>query len=334
MTEAADTVMASIVWLDAVGNDAVAVVGGKGANLAALMRAQFPVPPGFVVSAGAYRGFLRTSGLEGRIAAAREALHDPQGPDPEKQRSAAAALREAIVQAPMPGTLAGSIRAAYTELGGGRVAVRSSGTAEDLAQASFAGQHETYLNVEGSEDVVAAVQRCWASLFTERAVGYRAGAYRAGAGFDDARVDLAVVVQRMVVSEMAGVLFTMHPVSGDRETLVIEAVRGLGESLVSGRVTPDHYEVDRATLAARAASGTGQPRTLEASQIVALGRLALRIEAHFNGDQARLDQVRRGPVGLDQASRGQDIEWAWAAGAFWILQARPVAGNAVLGAAP
>ena len=181
-TEAGAEVSLQVVSLEAVGRADVALAGGKGANLGELMRAGIPVPPGFVVSAAAYRGFLRAQGLEEAIAASREALADA-----ERRGPAAAALRKAIVEGPMSGALTESIVEAYAALGGGRVAVRSSGTAEDLPGASFAGQYESYLNVEGAGDVVAAVRRCWASLLTERAV-----AYRQRAGFADAGVDAIV----------------------------------------------------------------------------------------------------------------------------------------------
>ncbi|MEU6728282.1 PEP/pyruvate-binding domain-containing protein [Nonomuraea wenchangensis] len=218
----------------------------------------------------------------------------------------------------LPGELRREIAEAYEALGGGPVAVRSSATAEDLPGAAFAGQQDTYLNVVGEQALLDAVRRCWGSLHTERAV-----AYRARLGIDDAGVSIAVVVQRMVEADTAGVLFTADPVTGDRERIVVDAGAGLGEAVVSGLVTPDHYEVDRqgrityrpgrGEVVVRSAPGGGvvhetRPEDgtarLPDAVVAELAGLARRVAAHYG--------------------RPQDIEWAYAAGRLHLLQARPM----------
>ncbi|WP_249124344.1 PEP/pyruvate-binding domain-containing protein [Saccharopolyspora erythraea] len=208
--------MALVVPLRDLSGAEPASAGGKGANLAALVRAGFPVPGGFVVTTDAYAAVAGEPGAD--IRAFRAALESAVLPQP---------LRAAIVTA-------------YADLGGGPVAVRSSATAEDLPGAAFAGQQDTYLDVVGADAVVDAVRRCWGSLWNDRAV-----AYRQARGVDSGQVRIAVVVQEMVPAETAGVLFTADPVSGDRERIVVDAGRGLGEAVVSGLITPDHYVLDR-----------------------------------------------------------------------------------------
>ena len=198
----------------------------------------------------------------------------------------------------VPEPVAQAIRTAYAGLGGGAVAVRSSATAEDLPGAAFAGQQDTYLDVAGEPAVLDAVRRCWASLRSERAV-----AYRARRGIADAAVRMGVVVQRMVPAEVAGVAFTADPVTGARSETVIDAGLGLGEAVVSGTLTAEHLVVDRAEGHPPILSGPALTR-LGAAGIAELVAVAARIEAHFG--------------------RPQDIEWAYAAGTLWIVQARPM----------
>ena len=314
---------ASIVWFSQVGRDAVPLVGGKGANLGELTQAQIPVPPGFVVTTRAYRAFLVATGLEGQIEAMLEGL-DVE--DDEALQRVSGEIRAAIEQAEMPAQLRHEIERSYMELGQGAVAVRSSATAEDLAEASFAGQQSTYLNVEGAADVVEAVQRCWASLFEARAVFYREHA-----GWGHVDVDLAVPVQRMVQSETSGVMFTIDPITNDQQRVVIEAAFGLGEAVVAGLVSPDHFEVDKSSeaildrqifrqdrLLMRNPNGAGgeaniwralsdaegeRPKLSDA-QVVELTTIGKRIERHYGGPQ--------------------DIEWGWADGRFYLLQTRPI----------
>lgn len=256
--------------LPRVGPREIALVGGKGAGLGALINAGFPVPGGFVVTTAAYRDFLDATGLAGRPAAE---------------------LHERIPQVPVPERVAAAVLAAYAGIGG-PVAVRSSGTAEDLADASFAGQHDTYLGVDGGQAVLDAVRDCWASLWTLRAV-----AYRERQGWDESELALAVVVQEMVDAEWAGVLFTADPVSGRRDHVVVEAVRGLGEDLVSGTVSGEHVVLDKAT-ARRVSGAASVPDT---DELVRLGR---EVEIAFGCPQ--------------------DIEWTRAAGRLQLVQARPL----------
>jgi pyruvate,water dikinase len=282
--------MRLVAPLNAFGRGDLALAGGKGANLGELVKNGFPVPGGFVVTTAAYE--LVADG------------HD---------------TRTYFENVDIPPELREAIAGAYAELGGGPVAVRSSATAEDLPGAAFAGQQDTYLNIVGEEAVVDAVRRCWGSLWTERAV-----AYREKRGIDAAEVRIAVVVQRMVQSEAAGVLFTANPVTGDRAQIVVDASTGLGEAVVSGLVTPDHYVLDasgrvtsftpgRREVVIRGTAGggvvheTGDPATGEAlprAALAELARLASEVAARFG--------------------RPQDIEWAYAGGRVSLVQARPM----------
>ncbi|MBK7820721.1 MAG: phosphoenolpyruvate synthase [Tessaracoccus sp.] len=282
----------------------IVTAGGKGANLGELVRAGFPVPDGFVVTTTAYNTFVRRAGivdeLKGSDGARLRALFD---------RAVPADLAEAIVDA-------------YVGLSDGAdavVAVRSSATAEDLAGASFAGQQDTYLGVAGRDEVLDAVRRCWASLWTDRAISYRAKA-----GIDASGVSLAVVVQRLIDADAAGVLFTANPANGRRHEAVINAAWGLGEAVVGGEVTPDELVVDgdrvltrtvadKAVHTVRDARGThAEPLTderrmasvLDDDHAVALVALGRDVERHFGAPQ--------------------DIEWARADGVFWLTQSRPI----------
>src|SRR5947207_6137154 len=195
-----------------------AIAGGKGANLGELIAAGFSVPLGFILTTAAYG------------VAARSARVDPSDPTSAVDRLRAGEVPRAVATAALD---------AYRSMGGGKVAVRSSATAEDLPGASFAGQQDTFLNVEGDQSLIDAIRRCWASLWNERAV-----AYRRERGLDDQSVALAVVVQRMVDAAAAGVMFTAHPINGRRGTAVIDAAPGLADAVVSGAVDPDHNVVD------------------------------------------------------------------------------------------
>jgi len=230
----------AIVWFDEVTKEDIPLVGGKGANLGEMTKARIPVPPGFIVTADAYFDFLQKSGITNKI---RNLLQPLDSNDSKQLQQTATKVKQIILDAPMPPELAKEIKQAYMKLGRGLVAVRSSATAEDLPDASFAGQQSTFLNVEGKEAVVTAIQKCWASLFEARAIFYREEQ-----GFDHFKVGIAVPVQRMVQSEASGVMFTLEPVTSDRSKIAIEAVYGLGETIVSGDVTPDTYIVDKDKL--------------------------------------------------------------------------------------
>ena len=229
--------MTYAIWIDELRKDDIALAGGKGANLGELSRAGLPVPPGFVVTTGAYDAFVEAGRLRDEILALASRAEDPIA-----FGSAAEKIRALFARTAIPENLAEEIRAAYGTLAdkdGAAVAARSSATAEDLPGASFAGQQETYLNVRGEAALLEAVRGCWASLWTARAM-----AYRQNQEIDHASVSLAVVVQQMVESEAAGILFTADPVSGRRDRTIISAAWGLGEAVVGGRVAPDTLVVD------------------------------------------------------------------------------------------
>ena len=312
-----------VLWFDEVTKRDVSLVGGKGANLGEMVQAQLPVPPGFIVTANAYFEFLKETKLEKEI---RHLLEHLNPEDTKTLQEVATQIKKKISEAPMPLRTVTEIKEAYRRLGEGLVAVRSSATAEDLPETSFAGQHRTFLNVDGETEVVKAVQGCWASLFEPRAIFYRHQH-----GFDHFKVGIAVPVQKMVQSEASGVLFTVEPLTNDRTKIVIEAVFGLGEVVVSGEVTPDLYIVDKKTLEivdkrigkqewqilknpeiAREEANIKAPilpekqkrQKIEDEEIIALATLGRKIE--------------------DLYQFPQDIEWAKQNNQIFIVQTRPV----------
>jgi rifampicin phosphotransferase len=303
-----------VLDLAALDASQLALVGGKAGNLGEMIRAGLPVPPGFCVTTEAYR----------RVAASAAIDFDALvSSDRVSLTRLAAAARDSLVAVPIPADIARAVSEAYARIGGDvAVAVRSSATAEDLPFASFAGQQDTYLHVIGKDAVTDAVRRCWASLWTDRAV-----VYRASNGIDPRSVRLAVVVQRMVAAEIAGVLFTANPLSGRRRQAVIDASPGLGEAVVSGAVNPDHFVVDtdrrailerrlgdkRFEVRPRPGGGTkhveARPRAHQAclsdDQVLALAALGDRVERHYGTPQ--------------------DTEWAIdGLGRLWLTQARPI----------
>jgi pyruvate, water dikinase len=234
-----------IVWFDAASQTDFPRLGGKCASLATLTAANLPVPFGFAVVTDAYAEMLDTDGLGSEIAE-RLAPHDTN--DVAGQARIAREIQEAIVRRPIPNDIAEAVRSAYRELSrrfGHQlpVAARSSGTVEDTPEASFAGQGDTYLWVVGEDAVLDRVKACWASLFNARAI-----AYRAQHGLDDLQGLMAVAVQQMVDAKASGVAMTLDPSNGDRSKIVIEASWGLGELIVSGEVTPDHFLIDKIML--------------------------------------------------------------------------------------
>jgi pyruvate,water dikinase len=277
----------------------LARAGGKAVGLHALVTLGLPVPPGFCVSADAFRAALAEGGLAPLLAAC-DALG--RGADGGAVRALAARVREAVGALPLPAALEAALLAHWREgLQGAPVAVRSSATAEDLADASFAGQQDTVLGVRGPAALLAAVRQCWASLFSERAL-----AYRLHHGVPSATAAMGVVVQRLVEADVAGVLFTADPASGHRGVATVEAVAGLGEALVAGHALPDRFRVRKADghlLEARAAT-PGAPLLLSPAALAALVALGREVEA------------RRGAP--------QDLEWALEGGRPWLLQARPI----------
>jgi pyruvate,water dikinase len=282
------------------------------------MRAGFPVPPGFLLTTGAYEAFVQANHLQKQIV-------DLASNEADTSETRSGAIRQLFMNGFIPPDLAEAIHHAYTALvqtvGDLPLAVRSSATAEDLPGASFAGQQESYLNVRGELALLDAVQRCWSSLWTPRAL-----AYRARQGIEPSTVSLAVVVQVMVPAEASGIMFTANPISGGRAEIVLDAAWGLGEAIVGGLVTPDHIVVDKVTGAIRqmiiadkavmtepTATGTEErpveqskrhAQVLEAPQAIELARLGAQIEKYYGVPQ--------------------DIEWCLADGKFYIVQARPI----------
>ena len=306
-----------VLPFSAIDRASLSIAGGKAANLGEMARAGLPVPPGFCVTTAAYALVAEGADLEPILARA-EASSRPYA-------ELVTAARTKLLSAPVPTVVAEAITEAYRALGNDEsipVAVRSSATAEDLPYASFAGQQDTYLNIVGVEAVLDAVRRCWASLWTDRAVSYRASN-----GIDPHTVRLAVAVQRMVDASVAGVLFTANPLTGKRRQAVIDANPGLGEAVVSGAVNPDHFVVNTTTgeiverrlgdkrVVIQAAPGGGTQRIeqtelgnvacLSDDQLRALAALGAQVEAHYGAPQ--------------------DTEWAIdPTGHLWLLQARPI----------
>jgi pyruvate,water dikinase len=313
----------AILWFDEVTKDDVPIVGGKGANLGEMTAAHIPVPPGFIVTVSAYYQFLQKSNISDKILARLKSL-DPG--DSKQLQQVATKIKKLILAAPMPPKIASEIKEAYRKLGGGLVAVRSSATAEDLPEASFAGQQSSFLNILGEDDVVAAVQACWASLFEPRAIYYRHQQ-----GFDHAKVGIAVPVQKMVASETSGVMFTIEPVTSDNSKMVIEAIYGLGEGLVSGEVNPDLYIIDKSDLSICSKSLSRQQQQLRRNPVTdnketntwqALPPKAQARQKLTDGDILRLSRL--GQQLEDHYRSPQDIEWARENNKFYIVQTRPV----------
>jgi len=299
----------------------VAYAGGKGANLGELTAAGLPVPSGFVVGAPAYAAFCDSGGLRSRID---ERLGTIDVDDTDALERASREVRRMVEEEPVPAWLEERIRAAYHELGADvPVAVRSSATAEDTETASFAGMNETLLNVPGADDVVGAVRRCWSSLFGARTIFYRAQR-----GFGQAVMDIAVVVQRQVPATRAGVMFTIDPASGDREKLVIEGSFGLGESVVSGSVSPDRYVVEKASLAIVTREVRRKELAIEADADG--GTVTRKLEADEAARPVLSDDEVRQIAELgrrieDHYGAPQDTEWCYDPdGRAWMLQSRPV----------
>ncbi len=313
----------AIVWFNEVTKKDVPTVGGKGANLGEMTNANIPVPTGFIVTADAYFDFFRKSKVKDKIGNRLRSLD----PDNSKQlQQIAAEIKQLILDAPMPAELDKEIQQAYIEMGRGLVAVRSSATAEDLPEASFAGQQRTFLNVQGEKEVVAAVQECWASLFEPRAIFYRHHQ-----GFDHFKVGIAVPVQKMVQSQASGVMFTLEPVTSDSDKIVIEAVYGLGEAIVSGEVTPDLYIIDKEGLRISTKKIGRQEWQLirnpaggdkEANIKVPL-QPSSQTEQKLS-DEDIISLAKLGKQLEDWYQFPQDIEWAKEDKEIFIVQTRPV----------
>jgi len=339
--------MKNILWFSEISMNDVPSVGGKGASLGEMVNSNFPVPNGFVVTSGAYFKFIEDMGIKKKIIEAIDAIDVENTTQLE---TVSANIRELIEKTRMPGQIRTEIMENYRVLsqtgsglveaitkekegniktqmmntnlksGPALVAVRSSATAEDLPEASFAGQQETYLNIQGEIEVVRAVQKCWASLFTARAVYYRKKQ-----GFGTEKVGLCAVVQKMVESEVSGIMFTADP-TGDLEKIIIEAGFGLGETVVSGSITPDNYVIDKKSgkmvakkinkqewmlikegkqnVRINLGPGKAGMQKMSDEKIIELAQIGKRIESHY--------------------AKPMDIEWAMEHNELFIVQARPI----------
>ncbi|WP_049911181.1 phosphoenolpyruvate synthase [Halorubrum coriense] len=311
----------AVLLLEDVDAGDVGTVGGKAASLGELIGAGLPVPPGFAVTAGTYRTFIEEAGIDVELFDAVDV--DPE--DSAALREAEARAEELILETPFPEPVREEILSQYRAMGedGAEafVAVRSSATAEDLPDSSFAGQQETFLNVR-EEDLLRRVKECWASLFTQRAIYYRQQR-----GFPHEDVDIAVVVQRMVDAEKSGVMFTSHPSTGAPQ-VTIEAAWGLGEAVVSGTVSPDNYvydrgraEVDEVTVADKKVEMVKDAETGETVQLdVGEDRRTERVLS----DAEIGDLVALGERVEDHYGTPQDVEWAIYDGEIYMLQSRPI----------
>jgi rifampicin phosphotransferase len=279
--------------------------GGKGANLAALLSADLPVPPAFVLLTDAYQEFIAANDLHEPL---NQALFAAHWNDPAGLEGSASHIEGLFLNGRMPAALAGQVSAAYAALGRPAVAVRSSATAEDLPSASFAGQYASLLNVATLDELLPAIRLCWASLWSARALQYRQRHQIAHAS-----VRMAVIVQRMIPAVASGVLFTANPISGSRDEMLINAAAGLGEALVSGQVTPDTLVIDAATHQIKQMTSgdpdpAGRGPLLDPAEIAALAGYGAQVERLFG--------------------MPQDIEWVLAGGALHLVQSRPITSRA------
>jgi len=313
----------AVVWFNEVTKKDIPLVGGKGANLGEMTNAGIPVPQGFIVTAAAYFDFVEKSGIANQI----RALLEPLDVHNSKQlQDIAAKVQQVIEDADMPPEIAKQIEQSYIKMGKGLVAVRSSATAEDLPEASFAGQQATFLNVQGEKEVVRAVQECWASLFGARAIFYRQEQ-----GFEHFKVGIAVPVQKMVQSEAAGVMFTVEPTTSDTSKITIEAVLGLGEMIVSGDVTPDHYVVSKDDMKII----EKEIKKQEWKLIKKEGSTSKEdnIKVNLTSEEQARQKITDAEIALlakigrqleDHYGNAQDVEWATEKGEMFIVQTRPV----------
>ena len=321
---------ADLRWFEEVGEDDLALVGGKCSSLGELLRAGVRVPPGFALTTGGYARFMSESGVRADVQGLLKQLRPD---DPDRLQEASAAIRARIEASSFSGEQAEGIVESYRRLSGRcgahaiPVAVRSSATAEDLPGASFAGQYDTYLGVRGEDDLLLHVRRCISSLFTARAM-----AYRVKMGFPHERVAISVGVQEMIDASAAGVMFTLNAEDGDRSVISLDSNFGLGESVVSGLTTPDHFLVNKVTLnvVERRISRKETSITVDVAtqRCVRTVIPAEQQTASSLLDEQLVDLSRIGKAIERHYSRPMDIEWAIdqarpGRGGICILQARP-----------
>ncbi|WP_213951004.1 PEP/pyruvate-binding domain-containing protein [Tepidanaerobacter syntrophicus] len=311
-----------VAWFDEISENNLAYfVGGKGASLCCMYRNKFPVPPGFIICTAAFDYFIKESGLQEHIL---KLVSQIDWDNNSSLADVASQIRTDIENTPMPTNIVELIKKYYASLGNNvSVAVRSSGTAEDLENASFAGQQDTYLFIVGIDNVINSIKQCWASLYNGRALFYRHQK-----GFSESNISIAVVVQQMINADKAGVMFTANPITKRKDEVVIEAVWGLGEGLVQGIITPDNYCVKKDTyeivnerISEKEIMIIGIPEegkvkevpvpearaaepVLSKNELKELVDIAVRIEKLYN--------------------KPQDVEWAFENGLLYLLQARAI----------
>ncbi|MGI6331213.1 MAG: PEP/pyruvate-binding domain-containing protein [Zhaonellaceae bacterium] len=314
--------MRFLAWFNEIPDEELmATAGGKGASLCRMSRQKLPVPEGFIVSSSMFNYFMESSDLSGKIQAL---LNQIKWDSNASLNDIAQQIRKLISNTPMPLQLAEDIKEYYQALGENvPVAVRSSGTVEDLEDASCAGQQDTYLFVVGLENVVKFIKECWASLYNDRAIFYRHEK-----GFGNFEISIAVVVQKMVNAEKAGVMFSANPINGNKEEVIIEAAWGLGESVVQGIVTPDNYWVNKGnyqvinqyiaekeTMVVRLSEAGGvkevpvppelsEKPVLSEEELKELVDMAIKVETFYG--------------------KPQDLEWAYENNRLYLLQSRPI----------
>jgi len=312
-----------VVWLEDVRNSDIPIVGGKGASLGEMINAELPVPRGFVITAQAFREFLEKTGIVTELFEGLKVDVD----DAKALNKAEEFAKKLVRDQKMPADIEKAIRDYYATLCKREgeeiyVAARSSATAEDLPEASFAGQQETYLNVRGADDLVKSVQGCWASLYGARAIYYRIKQ-----NYPHELVNIAVVVQKMVDADEAGVMFTSHPTTGDNVT-IIEAAWGLGESVVSGSVSPDTYiinnnnfDIQQKKIATKQTMIIRDKKTRKSKKIdVPDNKKNIQVLP----DELIVQLTKLGQLVVDHYGKPQDIEWAVIGNEIYLLQSRPI----------
>lgn len=311
-----------ILEFSQVDREDIDKVGGKGANLGEMTQAGFPVPPGFVIPSSAYKFFIEENNFKKQIEVI---LKSTNVKSPSEVAQSSEKIRKLLEKGRIPEAVVTQVAKRYGKMSSffkhALVAVRSSATAEDLPDASFAGQQESFLNIQGEASLLESIRRCWSSLFTPRAIFYRQEKK-----YDHFKVSLAVIVQEMIQSEVSGIAFTSDPRTSDKHKMVIEAVWGLGELIVQGSVTPDVYEVERHSL-----------------EVISINTQEQTIELVRKGKENKEQKVKRSRIGKQKLSIEkvrelshilqkihthyffpQDVEWALKKGKFYIIQSRPI----------
>ncbi|MBI5073464.1 hypothetical protein HZA99_06630 [Candidatus Woesearchaeota archaeon] len=281
-----------ILWFEEVNKKDTPLVGGKGSSLGEMINIM-PVPNGFCITVAVYKEVLKQH-QEGFM----KILEKRDIENVEELESVANIIKSQILDVNIPLEIENAIKVSYEKLGG-KVAVRSSATSEDLEEASFAGQQDTFLNIEGSEEVLGAVKKCWASLFNARAIYYREKNK-----FKHSDAFLSVVIQKMVNADKAGVMFTMNPINKSHDEMIIEACFGLGEKLVSGEITPDTFILNKKEESVKEQFLNFETQTLSQKELKELIAIGKKIEHHYK--------------------KPMDIEWAIENGKAFVLQARPI----------